>query len=355
MTLNFNISNRIKIGKFIVSNKNPCLIVAELSGNHGGKKKNVFKAIDLISKSGANAIKLQSYEPNTITLNSKKKYFFIDDNSIWRGKYLYDLYKSAYTPFSWHEDIFKYAKKKGLLIFSSPFDKSSVDMLEKLGCPCYKIASPEITDLELINYASKTKKPIIISTGIANIKDINLAIEQCKNNNNNKIILLNCISSYPAKDTELNLNHLYELSKITPIVGFSDHSADDIASLSSVALGAKVLEKHFKINDTIKSPDKEFSLDSNYFFKFVKNIRRVESMLGKTIPNKKKILKNKLKTITRSLFFIKDVDKGTTLKIEHLKSVRPGLGISPQKLKEILGKKLKRDAKKNTPITKKYF
>ncbi len=355
MTLDFNISNKIKIGNFVVSNKNPCLIVAELSGNHGGKKKNVFKAIDLISKSGANAVKLQSYEPDTITLNSKKKYFYIDDNSIWRGKYLYDLYKSAYTPFSWHKDIFKYAKKKGLLIFSSPFDKSSVDMLEKLGCPCYKIASPEITDLELINYASKKKKPIIISTGIASIKDINLAIEQCKINNNNKIILLNCISSYPAKDAELNLKHIHELSKITPLVGFSDHSADDVASLSAVALGAKVIEKHFKINDTIDSPDRKFSLNSNYFFNFVKNIRRVESMLGKRNPNKKKILKGKLKTITRSLFFIKDVSKGSILKNEDLRSVRPGLGISPQKLKKILGKKLKKNAKKNTPITKKYF
>ena len=259
----------------------------------------------MIAKSGANAIKLQSYEPDTITLNSKKKYFYIDDQSIWRGKYLYQLYKSAYTPFSWHKEIFEYARKKRLLIFSSPFDKSSIDMLEKLGCPCYKIASPEITDLELIDYAAKTKKPIIISTGIANIKDINLAIKQCVKNNNNKIILLNCISSYPAKDTELNLKHLQELSKITPIVGFSDHSADEIASLSSVSLGAKVLEKHFKINDTIKSPDKKFSLNSNLFFKFVKNVRRVERMLGEINPNKKKILKGKLKTITRSLFFIK--------------------------------------------------
>ena len=193
-------------------------------------------------------------------------------------------------------------------------------MLEKLECPCYKIASPEITDLELIDYAAKTKKPIIISTGIANIKDINLAIKQCIKNNNNKVILLNCISSYPAKDTELNLKHIQELSKITPIVGFSDHSVDEIASLSSVSLGAKVIEKHFKINDSIKTPDKKFSLNSNHFFKFVKNVK-----------------------------------KGSNLKIDHVRSVRPGLGMSPQKLKQIIGKKLKRNAKKNTPVEKKYF
>ena len=349
------ISNKIKIGNFVISKENSCFIVAELSGNHGGKKQNVFKAIDLISKSGANAIKLQSYEPDTITINSKKKYFYIDDKSIWKGKYLYQLYKSAYTPFSWHKEIFEYAKKKSLLIFSSPFDKSSIDMLEKLGCPCYKIASPEITDLELIDYAAKTKKPIIISTGIANINDINLAIKQCIKNNNNKIILLNCISSYPAKDYELNLKHIQKLSKITPIVGFSDHSADEIASLSSVSLGAKVIEKHFKINNTIKTPDKKFSLNSNNFFKFVQNVRRVEKMLGDINPNKKKILKGKLKTITRSLFFVKDVKKGSNLEINDVKSVRPGVGMSPQKLKQILGKKLKRNAKKNTPVTKKYF
>ena len=246
-------------------------------------------------------------------------------------------------------------KKKRLLIFSSPFDKSSVNMLEKLECPCYKIASPEITDLELIDYAAKTKKPIIISTGIADIKDINLAIKQCIKNNNNKVILLNCISSYPAKDTELNLKHIQELSKITPIVGFSDHSVDEIASLSSVSLGAKVIEKHFKINDSIKTPDKKFSLNSNHFFKFVKNVRRVEKMLGEINPNKKEILKGKLKTITRSLFFVKNVKKGSNLKIDHVRSVRPGMGMSPQKLKQIIGKKLKRNAKKNTPVEKKYF
>ena len=280
MNLNKEIKNNINIGNFKISQNSKCFIVAELSGNHSGKITNVFKAIDLIKRSGADAIKIQSYEPDTITLKSKNKYFYINDDSIWKGKYLYELYKSAYTPFSWHEKIFNYARKKKLLCFSSPFDKTSVDLLEKLKCPCYKIASAEISDLNLIDHVSKKKKPIIISTGIADEFDIRLAIKQCLKNNNNKIILLNCISSYPAADKELNLNYIKTLNQITPIVGFSDHSKDDKASIASVALGAKIIEKHFMINENTKSPDKEFSISSKNFEKLVIDIRRVEKMLG---------------------------------------------------------------------------
>ena len=348
------ILKKIKFSKNnYVSEKSKVFIVAEISGNHSGKIQNVLKSIDKIKQAGANAVKIQSYEPNTITINSKKKNFFIKDKSIWKGQYLYDLYKSSYTPFSWHKKIFSYARSKKLLCFSSPFDLSSLKILEKNHCPIYKIASPEIQDLELIGSVAKTNKPIIISTGIADDRDINLAIKECLKYNNNKITLLNCISSYPAKPKELNLRNILKLKKLCPIVGFSDHSIGNLAAISSVSLGAKIIEKHFILNKKIKSSDKNFSITSNDFFNFVRDIRLVEKMLGNEYVNKKKILRNKLTTITRSLYFNEDFKKGHKIKRENLMSIRPGTGISPQILTKILGKKLKRNVKKDTPVRKK--
>ena len=348
------ISKKIRFSQnYQISETSKTFIVAEISGNHLGKIQNVFKSIDQIKKAGADAVKIQSYEPDTITVNSKNKNFFIKDKSIWKGQYLYDLYKKSYTPFSWHKRIFSYARSKKLLCFSSPFDLNSVKILEKNSCPIYKIASPEIQDLELIRSVAKTKKPIIISTGIADDRDITLAIKECLKYNNNKIILLNCISSYPAKATELNLRNILELKKFCPIVGFSDHSNGNLAAIGSVTLGAKILEKHFILNKKIKSADKNFSITSKDFFKFVNEIRLVEKMLGNKKVNKKKILKNKLTTITRSLFYNEDLKKGYRLKRDDVLSIRPGLGISPQMLNRILGKKLKRNVKKNNPVQKK--
>lgn len=348
------ISKKIRFSQnYQISETSKTFIVAEISGNHLGKIQNVFKSIDQIKKAGADAVKIQSYEPDTITVNSKNKNFFIKDKSIWKGQYLYDLYKKSYTPFSWHKRIFSYARSKKLLCFSSPFDLNSVKILEKNSCPIYKIASPEIQDLELIRSVAKTKKPIIISTGIADDRDITLAIKECLKYNNNKIILLNCISSYPAKATELNLRNILELKKFCPIVGFSDHSNGNLAAIGSVSLGAKILEKHFILNKKIKSADKKFSITSKDFFKFVNEIRLVEKMLGNKKVNKKKILKNKLTTITRSLFYNEDLKKGYKLKRDDILSIRPGLGISPQMLNRILGKKLKRNVKKNNPVQKK--
>ena len=350
------IATKIKFNnKITISNSSKVFIVAEISGNHSGNIKNILRSIDNIKASGADAIKIQSYEPHTITLNSKKKYFYINDKSIWKGKYLYDLYKSAYTPFAWHKKIFSYAQKKKLFCFSSPFDLSSLKLLEKLKCPVYKIASPEIQDLELIGAVAKTKKPIIISTGVASYNDIMLALKECLNNNNKKIILLNCISSYPAQINELNLNHINKLKQYCPIVGYSDHSIGKIASISSVAMGAKVIEKHFILNKKIKSADEKFSILSDDFFDFVKNIRTTEKMLGKIEVDKKKILKMKLTTVTRSLFYKRDLNKNQKIIRSDLASVRPGIGISPQKLKKIIGKRLKKNVKKHTPVQEKDF
>lgn len=350
------ILNQIKLSnKITLSKKSKTFIVAEISGNHNGNINNIFKSIDLIKKAGGDAIKIQSYEPNTITVNSKKKYFFIKDKSIWKGQYLYDLYKSAHTPFSWHKKIFKYAQKKNLFCFSSPFDLSSLKLLENLDCPIYKVASPEIQDLELIDAISKTKKPIIISTGIADQTDIKLAIKQCLLNKNNKIILLNCISSYPAKNEELNLSYIDKLKDYTPLVGYSDHSQGNLASIISVAMGAKILEKHFTISKRINSADRDFSISSNNFFKYVQDIRETETMLGKQNVNKKKILKQKLTTITRSLFYARDLKKKDLINRSDILSIRPGSGLSPQNLSKIIGKRIKKNVKKNTPVKKHHI
>jgi pseudaminic acid synthase len=349
------ISPKIKLDRFLLNRNSKTFIVAELSGNHEGKIKNVFKAIDLIKKSGADAIKIQSYEPQTITINKKNKYFFINDKSIWKGKYLYDLYKQSFTPFSWHKKIFKYAKKKKLICFSSPFDKSSVDLLESLKCPFYKIASPEITDLKLIDYVSKKKKPIIISTGIADENDINLAINQCLKNNNKNIILLSCISSYPTDDTEVNIKNINNLKKKVPHVGFSDHTVDTLAPIIAVSMDAKIIEKHFMISDKVVSHDKKFSISYNNFKVMVENIRRTEIQKGISNPNKKKIINKKIKTISRSLFYMCDLKKGSKIKHTDIESFRPGVGLSPQNYFLLIGKKIKKNVKKHTPVKKKDF
>tara|TARA_B100000282_G_C31691967_1_gene471945 strand:- start:149 stop:1216 length:1068 start_codon:yes stop_codon:yes gene_type:complete len=348
------LAKEVKIQNFKISKNSKTFIVAEISANHGGKIKNVFRSIDYLKKIGVNAVKIQSYEADTLTLNSKSKRFFINDKSIWKGKYLYDLYKSAQTPFSWHKRIFNYSKKKGIICFSSPFDKNSVNILEKLKCPAYKIASPEIQDLDLIGYIAKKRKPIIISTGIADIDDIELALKECKKNKNNKIILLNCISSYPARRHELNLNYINLLKNYTDLVGYSDHFIGDEASLISVGIGAKVIEKHFILNKNIKSPDRIFSMDRNEFRLFVKKIRETELALGTTKVNKKVLLRNKLKTITRSLFYLKDLKKNEKITKKNIKSFRPGIGISPNQINLILGKKLKKNVKKHSPVQKKH-
>ena len=355
MKFNHLLVKEIKINNIKINNSSKAFIVAEISSNHGGKLNNVFKSIDYLKRIGADAIKIQSYEADTITLNTKDKKFYIDDSSIWKGKYLYDLYKKAQTPFAWHKKIFDYAKSKKIVCFSSPFDKSSVDLLEKLNCPVYKIASPEIQDLDLISYVAQKKKPVIISTGIANEKDIQLAVKECLLAKNNKIILLNCISSYPTKLSEVNLNYISVLKKFSNIVGFSDHTLDDMAALGSISLGAKVIEKHFIISKNIKSPDNKFTKNKRQFKNYIKKIRKMEFALGKTQVDKKKILKNKLKTITRSLFYIKDLKKGDKIQYNSIKSFRPGIGVSPNLIKKVLGKKLKYNVKKYTAIKKKHF
>ena len=345
------IKKSIKItNKIAISNNHRCFVVAEISANHSGNLNILKKTMLAAKKAGADAIKIQTYEADTITLKAKNRHFLINDKSIWRGQKLYDLYKQAETPFKWHKEIFSFAKKNNILCFSAPFDLSAVDLLEKLNCPIYKIASPEIEDLQLIEKVAKTKKPLIISTGIANEKDIKKAIQVCIKSNNYNIILLNCISSYPAKKSELNLKYINVLKKFCPIVGYSDHSNSDMAGIVSVANGAKVLEKHFILNRKIKSPDSSFSHNPIQLKNLIESIRNVEAMLGSEKINKKKIIKKKLKTVTRSIFYSNDIKKGEKISLSNIKSVRPGTGLNLSYFKKILGKKVKKNCKFGQPV-----
>ena len=330
-------------------------IIAELSANHNGSKETAIDTIRAAKRTGADAIKLQTYRPDTITLNTKEKDFLIGGDSIWAGQNLYNLYETAYTPWEWHKTLFDVAKEEGLICFSSPFDTSAVDLLETLDNPIYKIASFEITDIPLIRYVASKGKPIIISTGIADLEDIELALETCRNEGNDQITLLKCTSSYPAPMEEANLVMIKDLAeRFNVISGLSDHTLGITAPVVAVTQGAKVIEKHFILDKTIGGPDASFSLDEAEFTQMVKAVREAELALGKvdyTLTEKQKQGRN----FSRSLYISKDVKKGDLVTIDNLKSVRLGYGMHPKKLPNLLGKKFKMDCKKGTRASEILF
>ena len=328
-----------------------CFVIAELSANHGGDINIALETVRAAKRAGADAIKIQTYTADTITLNCRTKYFKINQGTHWDGIYLYDLYKDASLPWDWHSQIFNVAKDEGLLCFSSPFDHSAIDFLEELGTPIYKIASFEITDIPLIEYAASKGKPMIISTGIAEISDIELAIETCKKVGNNDITILKCTSAYPADPKDANLLSIPDIkSRFGVKVGLSDHTMGIEAAVVATALGASVIEKHFILNKTIGGPDAHFSLDEKEFTEMVKAIRTAEQMLGKVdyeMTEKKK----KSREFSRSLFVIKDVKSGERITTENVRSIRPGFGIHPKFLSEIIGKVFTKDIEKGTPMS----
>ena len=335
----------LKIAEKKIGDKNKCFIVAEISANHNSKLSNAIKLIREASKAGANAVKLQTYKPNTITLDSNKKDFLINKNSPWSNKKNYwNLYKKGQTPWSWNNVLFKEAKKNNIIIFSSVFDETSVDHLEKLNCPAYKIASPEINHIPLIKKVAKTGKPIILSTGLSNLNDIRLAVNTIRKMKNNKIIILKCTTSYPAPLEELNLKTMEDIKKkFKTIIGFSDHSLGNTSSLAAVALGAKLIEKHFNIlkNNSIAS---FFSSDVKEFSKLVLDIRNVEKALGKVNYEVTKNSK-KHKVGMRSIYVSKNIKKGEVISKENIKIVRPNYGLQPKFYFKVLGKKSKKKLK----------
>ena len=334
---------------------NSVFIIAELSANHNGSIQTAVETIRAAKRAGANAIKLQTYRPDTITLDSHQKDFLIDDNSIWRGQNLYDLYKKAYTPWEWHPKLFEVAKEEGLICFSSPFDLTAVDFLEELNNPIYKIASFEITDIPLIRYVASKGKPIIISTGIATDKDIKLALKACKGEGNKRVALLKCTSSYPAKIEEANLMMIKDFTRRYKVVsGLSDHTLGIVAPVVAVTQGAKIIEKHFILEKSIGGPDASFSLDEKEFGKMVEAVRESELAIGKidySLSEKQKSARN----YSRSLYVSEDVKKGDIVTESNIKSVRPGYGMHPKHLPNILGKIFTKDCRIGTRVEEKLF
>jgi pseudaminic acid synthase len=318
--------------------KDGTYVIAELSANHNGEIKNALDSIKAAKEIGANCIKLQTYTADTITLDSDKKDFIIDGGTLWDGRKLYDLYQEAYTPWEWHKELFDYARKIGIDIFSSPFDKTAVDFLEQFEPSAYKIASFEITDYELIRYTASKGRPMILSTGIATIDEIQDAVDICRNEGNNDIVLLKCTSAYPAPLEEANLSMIPSLAQTFGVIsGFSDHTLGSTAPITAVALGAKVIEKHFIIDKSIGGADADFSMDKEEFLKMIIAIREVEKLLGKidySLTEKRK----ESRKFSRSLYVAKDIKKGDIFTSENIRSVRPGYGMHPKYIKSMLGK-----------------
>jgi pseudaminic acid synthase len=345
----------IKIGDKIISNESKAFIVAEISANHNNDIEIAKKMIREAKKAGADAVKLQTYTPDTMTLDCDNEYFQINQGTIWDGKSLYKLYKDAYTPLEWHKELMDIAKEEDIICFSTPFDKTAVDFLEELNVPAYKVASFEITDIPLIEYIAQKGKPVIISTGIATIQEIEDAVEACKRAENEQIILLKCTSAYPAKLEEMNLNTIPNIANTFDVIsGLSDHTLGITVPIGSVAIGAKVIEKHFILNRSMGGPDAAFSLNIDEFAEMVNSIRNIEKALGKvSYKLSKETLKNR--EFSRSLFICEDVKSGDVITEKNVRSIRPGYGMKPKHLPNILGKTFSGNYKKGTPLKLQYI
>lgn len=319
------------------STREQVLIIAELSANHNGCLDVAIDTIRAAKRAGADAIKLQTYTADTLTINSEKSDFIIKNGSIWDGRNLYELYQEAHTPWEWHSQLFEAAKEEGLVCFSSPFDKTAVDFLEELDVPCYKIASFEITDIPLIEYVASKGKPIILSTGIATLEDIELALKTIRSVGDNEIILLKCTSSYPAPLEEANLAMIQDFKiRFGVISGLSDHTLGSTAAVVAACLGAKVIEKHFILDRSIGGPDASFSLDEKEFTQMVQEVRAAEKAIG-MVSYELTEKQRAGKAFSRSLYVVQDIKKGEKFTEKNIRSIRPGFGLHPKHYNEVIG------------------
>ncbi len=347
------INNHIQIGKHIISADSPVYIVAELSANHNGSIHRAKSIIDAAADAGADAIKLQTYTPDTITMESDAECF--KAHGLWEGKTLYTLYQQAYTPWEWQKELVEYAVNQGLDCFSSPFDVTAVDFLESLHIPAYKVASFEITDIPLIQKIAATGKPVIFSTGIAYLEDIGLAVRTCLNEANRQIALLKCISAYPAPFNNMNLNNIPSIQQMFGcIVGLSDHTCGDEAAIAAVALGAKIIEKHLTLKRSDGGADAAFSMEPKEFAQMARKIRNVEAALGKT-AYELNAEQRKSRKDSRSLFVTENMKKGDFFTKANLKSIRPGAGLHTKYYAQLLGHPAVCDIPKGTPMDWSYI
>ena len=326
--------------------------IAEISANHCGKISIAKKLIKCAKLNGADAVKLQTFTADTMTLKSNKKYFKVN-KGLWKGYTLWDLYDEAHTPLSWHKSLFEYAKKIGITIFSTPFDETAVIFLEKLNCPMYKIASFEMTDLPLVKKIASTKKPIIISTGMASLKEIDLTYKTAKKYGANDITLLYCVSNYPAKNSDFNVNNIKILKeKYNCRVGLSDHSLDQNVAITSIGAGAEIIEKHIALEKQKKGLDIKFSLKGKEIRKFKNAINSAYGLLGKkTFFRNKSEKKNSI--FRRSIFVCNNISKGEKFTKENIRRIRPGNGLEPKFYEKLIGRRAKKNLQKGNPLTTK--
>ena len=341
----------ISIAGKIIGEDSSVFIVAEMSANHNMDIDRAKKIILAAKEAGADAVKLQTYTADTITVDCDNEYFQITQGTLWDGTTLHKLYQTAYTPWEWQAELKEYAESLGLVCFSSPFDLTAVDFLEEINVPAYKIASFEITDIPLIRKVARTGKPIIISTGIAHLADIELAVKTCLEENNNQIILLKCTSAYPAKPESMNLKTISSMKETFDCeVGLSDHSMGSAVAVAAVALGAVMVEKHLTLKRADGGPDSEFSMEADEFKEMCQQIRMAEKALGK-VTYDLTYEQEREREHSRSLFVVKDVKAGEVFTEKNVRSIRPGFGMHTKYYEEVLGKLAQRDIEKGTPLS----
>jgi N-acetylneuraminate synthase len=329
-------------------------IIAEMSANHNGDIQTAFKIIEEAKRAGADALKIQTYRPDTITLNSDEPDFLINDG-LWKGRTLYELYEWAHTPWEWHKQLFEKAREVGITIFSSPFDSTAVDLLEDLNAPAYKIASFEAIDLPLIEYVARTGKPMIISTGMANDEEIEEAIDAARGAGCRELAILHCVSGYPAPAEDYNLKTLVDMKERFGILtGLSDHTLDNTTAIVSAALGASIIEKHFTLDRNGGGPDDSFSLEPNELAALCRDTKIARAALGEVNYGRKSSEQGNVK-FRRSLYFVKDMKAGDIVTEDCIRSVRPGYGLAPKFYNHIIGSKVSEDVLKNTPVKRTSF
>jgi len=345
---------QLKIAGREIGPRHAPYIIAEISANHNGRLDTAMRIVDEASRAGADAVKLQTYTPDTITLNCDRSEFQIE-GGLWDGRTLYDLYQEAHMPWDWHKPLFDHARKLDITMFSSPFDSTAVDLLEDLGAPAYKIASFEAVDLPLIRYAASTGKPLIISTGMADAEEIAEAIAAARDGGCQELAILHCVSGYPAPAADYNLHTIPDMAERFGLVtGLSDHTIDNTTAIASVALGASIIEKHFTLDRNGGGPDDSFSLEAPELASLCRDSKTVWSALGRIDYGRKSSEMGNLK-FRRSLYFVKDLQAGALITSDAVRSVRPGYGLAPKMLDRVLGQRVTRNVVMNTPVQEEDF